>query len=80
MCIDFFFQECRGPGSIRGFCPLSPDARRRAASLLDQRNLRTPSPSRSVFWKFNTVNEALVHSSRWKDFGLKMSLNENDEF
>ncbi|CAG9579716.1 unnamed protein product [Danaus chrysippus] len=73
-------KECRGPGSIRGFCPLSPDARRRAASLLDQRNLRTPSPSRSVFWKFNTVNEALVHSSRWKDFGLKMSLNENDEF
>ncbi|CAH0723734.1 unnamed protein product, partial [Brenthis ino] len=67
-------------GSIRGLCPLSPDARRRASSLLDQRNLRTPSPSRSVAWKFNTVNEALVHSSRWKDFGYKMSLNENDEF
>nr|XP_034828868.1 uncharacterized protein LOC117986142 [Maniola hyperantus] len=70
----------RAPGSIRGLCPLSPDARCRAASLLDQRHLRTPSPSTSLAWKFNTVNEALVHSSRWKEFGLKICLNENDEF
>ncbi|CAH2267412.1 uncharacterized protein LOC120627043 [Pararge aegeria] len=69
----------RAPGSIRGIYPLSPDARRRAASLLDHRHLRTPSPSSSLVWKFNTVNEALVHSSRWKEFDLKMSLNENDE-
>ncbi|CAH2085552.1 unnamed protein product [Euphydryas editha] len=62
-------------GSIRGLCPLSPDARRRATSLLDQRNLRTPSPSRSIVWKFNTVNEAIVNSSRWKDFDLKTNLD-----
>ncbi|XP_037302190.1 uncharacterized protein LOC119192480 [Manduca sexta] len=51
-----------------GMCPLSPDARRRAASLLDQRLLRSPSPSRPTIWKFNTVNEALVNSSRWKEY------------
>ncbi|XP_050349469.1 uncharacterized protein LOC126772912 isoform X2 [Nymphalis io] len=73
-------KEPRGCGSIRGLYPLSPDARRRAASLLDHRNLSTPSPPRSVVWKFNTVNEALVHSSHWKDFEFKMNLNENDEF
>ncbi|XP_045767563.1 uncharacterized protein LOC123868926 [Maniola jurtina] len=50
------------PGSLRGLCPLSPDARRRAASLLDQRHLRTPSPSTSMVWKFNTVNEALTRA------------------
>ncbi|XP_075975913.1 uncharacterized protein LOC142976436 [Anticarsia gemmatalis] len=55
-------------GAVHGLCPLSPDARRRAASLLDQRLLRSPSPSRAVVWKFNTVNEALVKSSRWKDY------------
>ncbi|CAG4945333.1 unnamed protein product [Colias eurytheme] len=71
-------RDSRMHGSIRGICPLSPDARRRAASLLDQRHLRTPSPSRSVVWKFNTVNEALVHSAQWKEFSSKMDFNENE--
>ena len=66
--------------SIRGLCPLSPYAHQRSSSLIDQRNLRPPSPSKSTLWKFNTVNEALVHSSRWKDFGYKVNLNESDEF
>ncbi|XP_047532139.1 uncharacterized protein LOC125067525 [Vanessa atalanta] len=77
------FGKRKGPrvcGSVRGLCSLSPDTRRRAASLLDHRNLSTPSPSRSVVWKFNTVNEALVHSSHWKYFDFKMNVNENDEF
>ncbi|XP_052739807.1 uncharacterized protein LOC112043597 [Bicyclus anynana] len=70
----------RAPGSIRGLCPLSPDVRRRAASLLDQRHLGSPTPSTSLAWKFNTINESLVNSSRWKELALKKSLNENDEF
>lgn len=68
------FQDPRVCGSIRGLCPLSPDARRRASSLLDQRNLHTPSPSRPIVWKFNTVNEAIVHSSRWRDFDPETNL------
>ncbi|XP_038221356.1 uncharacterized protein LOC119839207 [Zerene cesonia] len=71
-------RDSRMHGSIRLHCPLSPDARRRAASLLDQRHLRTPSPSRSVVWKFNTVNEALVHSAQWKEFASKIDFSENE--
>ncbi|KAL4711403.1 hypothetical protein ACJJTC_016157 [Scirpophaga incertulas] len=59
-------KEARVPGSMRGLCPLSPDARRRAASLLDERRLgKSPTPSQQVVWKFNTVSEALVNSTRW---------------
>ncbi|KAI5631669.1 hypothetical protein NE865_15628 [Phthorimaea operculella] len=63
-------KEARAPGSTRGICPLSPHARRRASSLLDQRKTYSPLQSRSVVWKFNTVNEALVNSSKWKDYAF----------
>ncbi|CAK1544053.1 unnamed protein product [Leptosia nina] len=68
-------REARMHGSKRVVCPLSPDTRRRAASLLDQRRLRSPSPSQSVIWKFNTINEALVHSAHWKEFSSNMDCN-----
>ncbi|XP_049870770.1 uncharacterized protein LOC126370091 isoform X2 [Pectinophora gossypiella] len=61
-------KEGRAQGSIRGMCPLSPDARRRAASLLDSRQMYASGVPHSVVWKFNTVNEALVNSSRWKEY------------
>ncbi|XP_050665234.1 uncharacterized protein LOC126965612 isoform X2 [Leptidea sinapis] len=57
-------------GSICGKCPISPEARWRAASLLD--NHRSPS-LQNYIWKFNTVNEALVHSSRWKDISSEIN-------
>ncbi|KAJ2947493.1 hypothetical protein O0L34_g17279 [Tuta absoluta] len=63
-------KEARPSGSVRGICPLSPHARRRASSLLDQRKTYSPLQSRSVVWKFNTVNEALVNSSKWKDYAF----------
>lgn len=61
-------QDFCGPGNVIGMCPLSPDARRRASSLLDNRLLRSPSPCRAVIWKFNTVNESLVNSNYWKEY------------
>ncbi|XP_059053612.1 uncharacterized protein LOC131847917 isoform X1 [Achroia grisella] len=66
--------------SVRGLCPLSPDARRRAASLLDHSRMRTPSPSRAVIWKFNTVNEAVVNSSRWKKYTFDIKPDECGEY
>nr|XP_049693311.1 uncharacterized protein LOC110379945 [Helicoverpa armigera] len=73
-------KENRIPFAARGLCPLSPDARRRAASLLDQRLLRSPSPTRAVVWKFNTVNEALVQSSRWKEYTFDVKPDECGEY
>ncbi|XP_035440819.1 uncharacterized protein LOC118269680 [Spodoptera frugiperda] len=73
-------KENRVPFAARGLCPLSPDARRRAASLLDQRLLRSPSPSRDVVWKFNTVNESFVHSSRWKGYTFDVKPDECGEY
>lgn len=78
--IFIFLQENRVPFAARGLCPLSPDARRRAASLLDQRLLRSPSPSRDVVWKFNTVNESFVHSSRWKGYTFDVKPDECGEY
>lgn len=60
-------------------CPLSPDARRRASSLLDNRLQRPLSPSNPVMWKFNTVNEALVNSNRWKDYTFDVMAEGNDD-
>ncbi|XP_031762810.2 uncharacterized protein LOC113519025 isoform X2 [Galleria mellonella] len=71
-------KESRGP--LRGLCPLSPDARRRTASLLDQSRMRSPSPSRAVVWKFNTVNETLVNSSRWKEYPFDIRPDECGEY
>lgn len=68
------FQDNSVCGSIGGLCQLSADARCRTSSLFDQRNLHTPSPSRPTVWKFNTVNEAIVHSSRWREFDPEMNL------
>ncbi|XP_026732139.1 uncharacterized protein LOC113496937 [Trichoplusia ni] len=73
-------KENRVPCPPRGLCPLSPDARRRAASLLDQRSLRSPSPSRALLWKFNTVNEALVNSSHWKGYTFDVKPDECGEY
>ncbi|KAJ8719025.1 hypothetical protein PYW07_016581 [Mythimna separata] len=73
-------KENRIPFAARGLCPLSPDARRRAASLLDQRLLRSPSPDRAAIWKFNTVNEALVNSSRWKNYTFDEKPDECGEY
>ncbi|CAH3982228.1 uncharacterized protein LOC123714084 [Pieris brassicae] len=70
-------REFRVADSRRGVCPLSPEARRRAASLLDERQLRSPTPTRSVIWKFNTINEALVHSAQWKEFTSDMKSNDD---
>ncbi|XP_047521004.1 uncharacterized protein LOC125060248 isoform X2 [Pieris napi] len=70
-------RESRVSDSRRGVCPRSPEARRRAASLLDERQLRSPSPTRSVIWKFNTINEALVHSTQWKEFNSDMKPNDD---
>ncbi|CAB3235649.1 unnamed protein product [Arctia plantaginis] len=70
----------RVSGTVRGLCPLSPDARRRAASLLDQRLLRPQSPSGGGVWKFNTVNEALVNSSRWKDYTFELNSDQCGEY
>lgn len=72
-------QDSRGAGSIRGICPLSPEARRRAASLLDQRHLYSPGAPRSVVWKFNTVNEAMVNSAKWKEYTFEMTPDPNGE-
>ncbi|CAH2981796.1 unnamed protein product [Chilo suppressalis] len=70
-------KEARVPGSMRGICPLSPDARRRATSLLDQSRLGSYVESvPHVVWKFNTVSEALVNSSRWKNYTFDAN---NDE-
>ncbi|XP_028172214.1 uncharacterized protein LOC114361411 [Ostrinia furnacalis] len=74
-------REVRVPGSVRGLCPLSPDARRRAASLLDQRKLCSSPPSaQHVVWKFNTVSEALVNSSRWKNYTFDVNPDECGEY
>ncbi|KAJ8724430.1 hypothetical protein PYW08_015904 [Mythimna loreyi] len=73
-------KENRIPFVARGLCPLSPDARRRAASLLDQRLIRSPSPTRAGVWKFNTVNEALVNSSRWKNYTFDVKPDECGEY
>ncbi|XP_022826128.1 uncharacterized protein LOC111356110 isoform X1 [Spodoptera litura] len=73
-------KENRVPFAARGLCPLSPDARRRAASLLDQRLLRSPSPNQDVVWKFNTVNESFVHSSRWKGYTFDVKPDECGEY
>ncbi|KAJ0177806.1 hypothetical protein K1T71_006679 [Dendrolimus kikuchii] len=62
-----------------GTFPLSPNARSRASSLLDNRIHRTSSPSRPVVWKFNTVTEALVHSSRWKDYTFEAKPEECED-
>ncbi|CAF4829770.1 unnamed protein product [Pieris macdunnoughi] len=70
-------RESRVSDSRRGVCPRSPEARRRAASLLDERQLRSPTPTRSVIWKFNTINEALVHSTQWKEFNSDMKPNDD---
>ncbi|KAM3967132.1 uncharacterized protein ACR2FA_011985 [Aphomia sociella] len=67
-------------GSVRGLCPLSPDARRRASSLLNQSRMRSPSPSRSVVWKFNTINEGVVNSSRWKEYAFDIRPDECGEY
>lgn len=80
LIICIILQENRIPFATRGLCPLSPDARRRAASLLDQRLLRSPSPNRGAVWKFNTVNEALVHSSRWKGYTFDVKPEECGEY
>ncbi|XP_060802234.1 uncharacterized protein LOC106137631 [Amyelois transitella] len=72
-------KETRFSGSIRDICPLSPDARLRATSMLDQRRLGSPSPNHSVVWKFNTVNEALVNSSRWKEYTFDVKPDECEE-
>ncbi|XP_068626828.1 uncharacterized protein [Battus philenor] len=61
-------KEPRMPGSIRGQCPLSPSVRLRASSLLDHRLIRTPSPSRPIVWKFNTINETMVNSAQWNEY------------
>ncbi|XP_013173955.1 PREDICTED: uncharacterized protein LOC106122506 [Papilio xuthus] len=58
----------RMPGAVRGHCPLSPSARLRAASLLDHRLIRSPSPSRPIIWKFNTINETIVNSAQWNEY------------
>ncbi|XP_053606058.1 uncharacterized protein LOC128672739 isoform X2 [Plodia interpunctella] len=73
-------KESRVSGSIRGLCPLSPDARLRANSMLEQRRVHSPSPNRSVVWKFNTVNEALVNSSRWKEYTFNVKPDECGEY
>lgn len=79
--VYFYLQESRVPGSVRGLCPLSPDARRRAASLLDQRRLGSPTPSsQHLVWKFNTVSEALVNSSRWKNYTFDVTPDECGEY
>ncbi|XP_048000466.1 uncharacterized protein LOC125237438 isoform X1 [Leguminivora glycinivorella] len=45
--------------------PLSPGARRRACSLLDQRVSPAELPRRA---KCNTINEALLNSHHWMDY------------
>ncbi|XP_045488411.1 uncharacterized protein LOC111001638 isoform X2 [Pieris rapae] len=70
-------REFRVSDSRRGVCPRSPEMRLRAASLLDERQLRSPTPTRSVIWKFNTINEALVHSAQWKEFTSDMKSNND---
>ncbi|XP_026318608.1 uncharacterized protein LOC113229279 isoform X2 [Hyposmocoma kahamanoa] len=72
-------KDSRGAGSIRGICPLSPEARRRAASLLDQRHLYSPGAPRSVVWKFNTVNEAMVNSAKWKEYTFEMTPDPSEK-
>lgn len=52
---------------IRSPCPASPRSRKRAMSLLNKRKVDGGTPDHCVLWKFNTVNESLVDSKRWKD-------------
>ncbi|KAI8420882.1 hypothetical protein MSG28_008067 [Choristoneura fumiferana] len=67
-------KEGRVPGPRRGRCPMSPDARRRRASSMQGPPL-SPVPS-CVTWKFNTLNEALVNSSVWKDYTFETKPND----
>ncbi|CAH2040546.1 unnamed protein product, partial [Iphiclides podalirius] len=68
-------KEPRLPGTVRGQCPLTPSAKQRAASLMDHRLARSPSPSRCPVWKFNTINEAMVNSAQWNEYAFEMKPN-----